>query len=150
TRTVVARFNADGSPDTSFAGDGFAEVDIAPGRSEQSLGVVSLANGDVVVAVNAADADGGSSVYLLRFDRAGNRVVGPAWGDAEGRVEVVLGWANSANEMYPGTTAPADTSWDLLLDRSGGQERLVLFALGPAPQGTGRTDADRYVVRLNA
>ena len=39
TRTVVARFNADGTPDATFGKAGFAEVDLMPGRSEQSLGV---------------------------------------------------------------------------------------------------------------
>ena len=107
-QTVVARFNADGSPDASFGG-GIVKVDLAPGRGEQSLGVAPLANGDVVVAVNAVDADGGTSVYLLRFDSNGARKVAPAWGDAEGKVEVVLGWANSENALFTGSTRPVDT-----------------------------------------
>jgi uncharacterized delta-60 repeat protein len=149
-QTVVARFNADGSPDTTFGSGGFATVDLAPGRGEQSLSVAALSGGDVVVAVNATDADGGISVYLLRFDSTGARKVAPAWGDAEGKVEVVLGWPNSANALFTGQARPQDQSWDLKVDRSSGTERLVLVALGPAPQGSGRTDADRYVVRLDA
>lgn len=147
--TVVARFNADGSLDAAFGGDGVVEVDLASGREEQSLGVVELANGDVVVAVNAVDADGGQSVYLLRFDADGNRLVTPVWGDADGKVEVVFGWANADNGSYPGATPPEDTAWDMKLD-SGGGERVVIFGLGSAAEGSGRTDDDRYIVRLNA
>lgn len=149
TRTVVARFNADGTPDATFGRAGFAEVDLMPGRNEQSLGVAPMANGDVVVAVNAVDADGGTSVYLLRFDSAGVRKMGPAWGDADGKVEVTFGWSNKDNALFTGANRPADTAWDLQVDRSGGGERLVVFGLGSAAQGSGRTDTDRYVVRLN-
>ncbi len=151
TKTVVARFNADGTPDTTFGGSGFVEVDLAAGRSEQTLALAVLSNGDVLVPVSAVDADGGQSVYLLRFDSNGARKVAPAWGDADGKVEVVFGWANADNASYPGVqTPPQDTAWDIQVDRSTGAERLVIFGLGPAAKGTGRTDVDRYVVRLNA
>ncbi len=151
TRTILARFNADGTPDSSFGKGGFVDTDLAPGRNEQSLAVAVLANGDAVVGINAVDADGGTSVYLYRFDSAGNKKVGPAWGDAEGKVEVVFGWANSDNAAYPGaTTPPVDNLWDIRLDKSSGTERLVLFALGSAAKGTAPTDNDRFVVRLNA
>jgi uncharacterized delta-60 repeat protein len=149
-QTVVARFNADGSPDAGFGTGGIVTLDLAPGRGEQSLSVAALSGGDVVVAVNATDADGGISVYLLRFDDKGVRKVAPAWGDAEGKVEVVFGWANKDNALFTGQARPQDTSWDLRVDRSGGGERLVVFGLGAAAQGSGRTDNDRYVVRLNA
>ncbi len=149
-QTVVARFNADGALDAAFGGDGVVEIDVAPERNEQSLGVAELADGDVLVAVNAADADGGTSVYLLRLDSTGAKRVAPAWGDEEGKVEVVFGWANGANAGFTGNAPPADTSWDLRVDRSGDAERVVVFGLGAAPQGSGRTDNDRYVVRLLA
>lgn len=147
--TVVARFNADGTPDTTFAGDGFAQVDVAPNRAEGSLAVAELANGDVVTLVNAVDADGGQSVYLLRFDSSGTQFTSPEWGDADGKVEVAFGWANADNDSYPGSPAPEDEGWDLEVD-SGAGERLVVFGIGSAPEGSGRTDNDRYVVRLNA
>lgn len=151
TRTVVGRFNADGTPDTSFGDDGFVEVDLAPGRQEQSLTIAELADGDVMTAVNAVDEDKGQSVYLLRFDSTGKQKVAPAWGDDQGRVEVAFGWANAQNESYPGVeTPPVDNAWDVIVDRSDGGERLVIVGFGPAPAGTGRTDNDRYVLRLNA
>jgi hypothetical protein len=64
TTTIVGRFNADGTPDAGFGDGGFAAVDIAPGRVEQAMAVVELANGDVVASLNAVDEDGGQSVYL--------------------------------------------------------------------------------------
>jgi uncharacterized delta-60 repeat protein len=149
-QTVLARFNADGAPDTSFSEDGFVVIDLAPGRNEQSLGVAELSGGDVVVAVNAVDADGGQSVYLLRFNSAGVQRTAPEWGDAEGKLEVVFGWANTANAGFQGDAPPQDTAWQLLADQSGDAERLVVFGMGAAPEGSGRTDNDRYVVRLVA
>lgn len=151
TETVVGRFNADGTPDTSFGTEGFVTVDVAPGRQEQSLAIAELANGDVVVSVNAIDEDTGTSVYLLRFDNKGVQQIGTGWGDAEGKLEVVLGWANADNAAYPDAEKkPADSVWSLGVDNSSGTEKLVVAAFGPAPQGTDRTDNDRYVLRLLA
>ena len=83
TATVIGRFNADGTPDAAFGEDGFVEVDLAPGRVEQSLAVAELSGGDVVAVVNAVDEDGGQSVYLLRFDcerhAEGRRRLGRRW-----------------------------------------------------------------------
>ena len=147
---MVGRFNADGTPDTSFSEDGFAEVDLGPGV-EQSLAVAPLANGDVVAAVNAIEEDGGISIFLvqLRCQRpAGHR---RAWGGETGAVEVVFGWANANNDAFPGVeNPPQDTAWDLKVDNSSGTEKLVVAGHGSAADGSGRTDADRYVVRLLA
>jgi uncharacterized delta-60 repeat protein len=151
TTTVVGRFNADGSPDASFGDGGFVGVDLAPGRVEQSLGVVELSGGDLVAAVNAVDEDGGTSVYLLRFDNAGARKTGADWGGDSGAVEVVFGWANADNDGFPGVeTPPEDIAWDLLVDSTGGEEKLVVSGFGAAPKDSGRTDNDRYVARLSA
>lgn len=143
TVTVVGRFNADGTPDTGFSEDGFAEIDLGPGKVEQSLAVAPLANGDVVAAVNATEDNKGSSVYLVRFDSAGAPKGDP--------VEVVFGWPNAKNDSFPGVeTPPQDTAWDLKVDNSSGTEKLIVAGHGSAPEGSGRTDADRYVVRLLA
>ena len=143
TVTVVGRFNADGTPDTGFSEDGFAEIDLGPGKVEQSLAVEPLANGDVVAAVNATEDNKGSSVYLVRFDSAGVPKGEP--------VEVVFGWPNAKNDSFPGAeTPPQDTAFDLKIDNSSGTEKLVVAGHGSAPEGSGRTDADRYVVRLLA
>ena len=151
TTTVVGRFNADGTPDASFGDGGFVEVDVAPGRVEQSLAIAALADGDVVASVNAVDEDGGTSIYLLRFDGTGAQKTGADWGGDTGAVEVVFGWGNADNDGFPGVeTPPADTAWDLLLDTSGGEEKLVVAGFGSAANGSGRTDNDRYVTRVLA
>jgi len=149
TIVVVGRLNADGTPDTSFSEDGFAEVDLGPGV-EQSLAVAPLANGDVVAAVNVTEEDGGISVYLVRFDATGKQITG-SWGGDTGAVEVVFGWPNASNDSFPGVeNPPQDTAWDLKVDNSSGTEKLVVAGHGSAAEGSGRTDADRYVTRLLA
>lgn len=110
-RTAVGRFTADGEVDDSFGDDGFVTVDLAPGLDEQSLAVVTLDNGDVVAAVNATDADGGQSVYLVRFGADGTQQTSAdGWGDADGKLEVVFGTANANNDAL---APPSDTAWDL-------------------------------------
>lgn len=143
-RAVVARFNADGSPDTTFGGTGFVQLQatttVGPAtgnNDETSLGIAELQSGDVVVSVNALEAGGGQSVYLFRVTPAGVKRAG--WGDADGKVEVVFGGASSAS----------DTAWDVQVDRSVGTDRVVVSGFGTAPNGSGRTDQDRYVARLN-
>jgi uncharacterized delta-60 repeat protein len=150
TVVVVGRLNADGTPDTAFGEDGFAEVDLGEGKVEQSLAVAPLANGDVVAAVNANEEDGGVSVYLVRFDATGKQVTG-TWGGETGALEVVFGWPNASNDAFPDAEKPPqDTAWDLKVDNSSGTEKLIVAGHGSAAEGSGRTDADRYVVRLNA
>jgi uncharacterized delta-60 repeat protein len=149
TVVVVGRLNADGSPDTTFGNGGFAEIDLGPGV-EQSLAVAPLANGDVVAAINATEEDGGISIYLVRFDSTGKQITG-TWGGESGAVEVVFGWANADNDGFPGVeNSPQDTAWDLKVDTSSGTEMLVVAGHGSAAEGSGRTDADRYVTRLLA
>jgi uncharacterized delta-60 repeat protein len=150
SQAIVGRFNADGSLDTGFSEDGIAEIAL-PGKIAQSLAVAPLANGDVVAAVNLTEDDGGSSVYLVRFDKDGKQITGDAWGGETGAVEVVFGWANADNDSFPGVESPPqDTAWDLKVDNSSGTEKLVVAGHGSAANGSGRTDADRYVVRLLA
>jgi len=180
-KIVVARFNADGSPDTAFAGDGFAEINVVAGGNEQTLSIAELADGNVVVAVNAADQNGGApiiaednaavtaprpdgtSVYLIRLAADGTQV--ESFGDG-GRAEVVFGWAdadngdwplpiyNAASSGFSHAGFPTDTAWDLHVDASGDEEKLVILGMGSAAQlageGTQRVDNDRFVARVLA
>ncbi len=96
------------------------------------------------------EEDGGISVYLVRFDATGKQVTGNAWGGETGALEVVFGWANDNNDAFPGVeNPPQDTAWDLKVDNSSGKEKLVVAGHGSAAEGSGRTDADRYVVRAS-
>jgi uncharacterized delta-60 repeat protein len=161
-RLVLARFNADGTPDTSFDGDGFLEYDVVQGGDEQSIGVVELDGGDVVLQANVSDgrggaaivdmaggADGvrpnGSNVVLLRFTSEGKLVESFGQG---GIAQVQFGWApeddeswpaptyNSAammeNQRYSGPGYPTDQAWGVLLDKSGSEPKLVVNGFGPA------------------
>lgn len=150
-QVVIARFFADGSPDPSFGGDGFVELEatVTQGSGdENSYAITELQSGDVVATVNALDADGGQSVYLFRLAPDGTQVAG--WGDAEGKVEVVFGYANADNGTFPGApaTQPADIAWDIQTDRSVATDRVVVFGQGSASDGT-RTDRDRYIARMD-
>jgi uncharacterized delta-60 repeat protein len=178
--TVVMRFNADGTPDQTFGdGDGVVTLNLADGGDEQSLGVVELSNGDVVAVANVADGNGGEpiiatdnaevteereegvSVMLVRLDDSGERV--SSFG-ADGVAEVPFGWANADNGDWPVPTLtaadgfshsgfPRDTAWDVQLDTSSGEDKLVVFGLGAAAQadsGEQRVDNDRFVARVLA
>ena len=184
--TVVGRFNADGTPDTTFGTGGFVKFNVAPKDAanptstgdEQSPGIVELANGDVIVSVNAADGNGGApitagpgtlarpegvSTVLLRLTNTGAPVT--TFG-TNGRAVVDFGWTADDNDAWPapvpndtntalvGTGYPRDTHWNIALDpsASGADERVVIFGFGPAPVGGDpqRVDNDRYVARVLA
>lgn len=118
---VLARFNADGTPDTSFDDDGFLIFDLVPGPApkgdEQSIGLVELSNGDVVVQANISDNQGGAEipdkaptpgaagvrangtdVVLVRFTADGERV--KSFGK-DGVAPVVFGWAPADDASWP-------------------------------------------------
>lgn len=161
-RTAAVRFNADGSLDTSFGDNGIASYNVAVAAddappsppanyvagNEGSYGIVELANGDIVVQSNANDGEGGVDVVLVKFDENGNFV------DDFGVVRIDLGWANGDTD-WPDAAPPSDQAWDIGLDASGGSEKIVVFAHGPAKKGSldngaQRTDNDRYIVRVLA
>jgi len=115
-KLVVARFNADGTPDTSFDGDGFLVHDLVPG-DEQSIGLVELENGDIVVQATVSDGKGGaaipdsnptpgpdgvrangSNVVLVRFNAQGELV--NSFG-TDGVAQVVFGWADADDASWP-------------------------------------------------
>ena len=54
---VIARFNANGSLDTNFGDGGVLLHNVVDGL-EDSLALVELANGDIIVQANVADGEG--------------------------------------------------------------------------------------------
>lgn len=172
-RIVVGRFTADGDADTTFGTNGFVTVNVVPqvidpndatkflnDGNEESLGIVELTNGDLVVQVNIRDENGkGMDVGLLRLDSSGAPVTTFGTG---GLVRLTFGWAPADDASFPaaGTlTAPSDTSWGIELDPSSPTtQKIVVFGFGSAPLGsktTGangvqRTDNDRYIARVLA
>jgi uncharacterized delta-60 repeat protein len=65
-RCVLARFNTNGSADTTFDGDGKLEITLAPSRTESFTDFVIQPNGDIT-ALLSAQTDSG----LVRFSSAG-------------------------------------------------------------------------------
>jgi uncharacterized delta-60 repeat protein len=116
---VLARFNADVTPDEAFDGDGFLIKDLGPG-DEQSIGLVELANGDVVVQAAVSDNKGGAAipdtsatpgedgkrtnganVVLVRFTSKGELV--KSFG-TNGVAPVLFGWKDSDDASWPAPT----------------------------------------------
>lgn len=113
-KLVVARFNPDGTPDTSFADSGFLVHDVVPG-AEMSRGIIELENGDIIVQANVDDGKGGElitddgggddmarldgrNVVLLRFDSEGELVT--SFGD-DGVVVIDFGWTSDDDADWP-------------------------------------------------
>jgi uncharacterized delta-60 repeat protein len=185
-QTVIGRYHADGTLDTGFGSGGWVTTNVAVKDAanptstgdEQAPSIVELANGDVIVAVNAADGNGGAaigtstvrrpeglSVVLLRFTSTGAPV---ATFGSNGKASVDFGWTTADDRDFPepplnaegtalatGRTGyPRDTFWNIALDPSGGpNERIAVFGFGPSARsggGTQRFDNDRYVARVLA
>src|SRR5690606_35132421 len=97
---AVMRFNADGSPDDSFGTAGLVTHNIAEmvlddetvthDGDEQSLAIVELASGELVVSVNFTDASGlGTDTALVKLDASGALV--SSFG-TDGVLRVDFGW----------------------------------------------------------
>jgi uncharacterized delta-60 repeat protein len=168
---AIVRFNANGSLDTDFGTQGVVRhnlvtrvVDssgaspvVVNSGNEESLGIVELADDNLLLQLNLRDAAGtGVDVALLKIEPDGDRVT--TFG-TNGVKRVDFGWvdeAEHANWPTAGTT-PADQAWGLKLDTSEvGTEKVVVFGFGPAKYpslttGTSpvqRTDNDRFITRL--
>src|SRR5690606_25731292 len=160
--TAVVRFNADGSLDSTFGdagvlllnlrpvdGDAQEVTDRAgPGR-ESTRSIVALDDGGAVVSVNMNDGtgNGGGVTALYRVDASGDAVT--SFG-TDGLASVPLtDWTAASTGWDTAEGNPTDTVWDIQLDTSGDEDRIVAFGYAPAPMSTTRMDNDRYVVRIN-
>jgi len=169
---AIVRFNADGTLDSSFDGDGIKTFNLRTRQGiddaitndgdEYCMGIAELPTGDVVIQANVRDASGkGRDVVLLKMTAYGaliNWSAGPNNTPPAAAVRKVdFGWTEAQNAAFPGAPAaqPTDESWGIGL--SPDSSKIVVFGYGPAPSGamtTGdapvqRTDNDRYVVRVN-
>lgn len=163
---AVVRFNADGTLDSTFDGDGIKTLNlrtriavdevVTNDGDEGSIGIVELANTDIIVQANVRDLGGrGRDVVLLRLNRHGAPVASFGTGGVR---KLDFGWLEADNAAWPiATSAPADDSWGIAVDRSGDAEKIVVFAHGSAKRDPlledpllQRTDNDRYVTRVLA
>lgn len=168
-KLAVARFDSDGELDPSFGEGGIVALNLAPqvidteaepdvvsnDGNEQSLGVVELANGDVIVQGTIRDTSGkGTDVVLIRLDSSGELVT--SFGE-DGVQRIDFGWTPDDAADWTAATGPNDDAWGVALDTSTATEKVVVFGFGPAKKGqlsgnpaTQRTDNDRYIARVIA
>jgi uncharacterized delta-60 repeat protein len=92
---AVARYNPDGSLDTSFGSGGRATTDVASGSNDTGNGVVVLADGRVVVAGITSPASGSTAFAVVRYTAAG--AVDPTFGSG-GRATASFG--NPINNAF--------------------------------------------------
>ena len=69
-RFAIARFNANGTPDTTFGGDGKVLTDFTP-YYDGAWGVAIQANGKIVAAGDAGLGSGNSSFAVVRYNENG-------------------------------------------------------------------------------
>lgn len=74
TDFVLARFNADGTPDTSFDADGKVTTDMVSGEQEEALGVAIQVDGKIVVVGNTGTPGPGgpSNFAVARYNTNGS------------------------------------------------------------------------------
>ncbi|RYZ06699.1 MAG: hypothetical protein EOO73_15495 [Myxococcales bacterium] len=165
-QVAVVRFNADGSLDSTFDGDGVktwnlrtrqgVDDQLTNDGDEYCMGVKELPSGDVAILCNRRDAAGkGRDAVLLKMSPSGNLI---NWSNAAGAVRVVdFGWTDVQNAAYPGAPAAQPTDEGGGMDLTPDGKQIVVFGHGPAKLGeltagdapVQRTDNDRYVVKVN-
>ena len=139
TDFAVARLNADGSPDTSFSGDGRATVDLATTADVALAVAIQPADGKIVVAgrVNPTITD--EAVAAARLNPDGTLDVPQGSGDnTPGDFSV------DGKQIYNLVADPLnDTANDVVIQPSG---KIVIG--GEIEQTAG--DSDMLLMRLNA
>ena len=65
---VVARFNANGTLDSSFSGDGVLTLDLSGGAADTGQSVIVQPDGKIVVSVQPGNSANGYDFALLRFN----------------------------------------------------------------------------------
>jgi uncharacterized delta-60 repeat protein len=170
-QVAVVRFNADGTLDNTFDGDGIKTFNLRTRQGlddaitndgdEYSMGLVELPSGDVVVLANVRDASGkGRDAVLFKMSPFGQLInfsAGPASTPPAASVRKIdFGWTDAESVSFPGAgPQPTDEAGAIGLSPDG--SKVIVFGHGPAAFGqmtTGdvpvqRTDNDRYVVSVN-
>ena len=103
---LVARFNADGSPDTSFDGDGKQVIQLGSGGNTSYLNAVAVqSDGKIVVGGQASDSDGNSRLLVARLTTSGGF---DSSFDGNGRVIKQVGTAAGLAEWASGVAIQSD------------------------------------------
>ncbi|MEC9022020.1 MAG: hypothetical protein VX597_00260, partial [Pseudomonadota bacterium] len=70
---TLARYNSDGSLDTSFSGDGFTRTDISPAGEERIYDISVQSDGKIVVTGRAENDQSNTDIVLARYNADGTR-----------------------------------------------------------------------------
>jgi uncharacterized delta-60 repeat protein len=118
----VARFNTDGSLDTTFGGTGLVSEQIAPGSTDTAIGVVIQPDGKIVVAGNTNAFGSQENFAVMRFN-------------PDGTVDTSFG-----------------NNGERVIDFYGGNDFLSAIALEPNGRivVVGKSDTHFALARLNA
>ena len=126
---VVARFNSDGTPDSSFGSGGRVATQFGAGSFPLS-GANALAlqpDGKIVVAGGASDSSGAQQLLVARFD--GNGTPDSSFGGGDGVFRDQLG--SNGNPSYLNAVAVSDGKIVVggLTSDSGGNSRVLVGRL---------------------
>ena len=92
---LVARFNPDGTPDTTFNnGAGSIRVDVVSGANDSARGVAIDGSGRIVVGGNWNGTSNGANVYGVAVTRL----------NPDGTLDSTFGTGGIKSEVIPGTT----------------------------------------------
>lgn len=81
---MVARHHVDGTPDTSFGGDGVVVVDVVPDKLENATAGAVFPDGGIVVGGASSGEAGNAALLLARFQPDGS--LDPSFGGGDGVV----------------------------------------------------------------
>src|SRR5262249_49454545 len=134
---AVFRFNANGSLDTTFDGDGFRILDIDAGRD--SIGDIAIQPDGKIVAVGQAFTNdnnpiGSQDIALVRLNTNGS--LDTTFGGGDGIV---------VTDIDPTFTVSQDFAHTVVVESSG---KLVVE--GRAAVGSGPLNSDFAIARYNA
>ena len=145
---ALARFNSDGSRDTSFGNDGVVTKDL--GGADHSDTIIALPDGDVVLAGHSSQMYTSELAAFVRYNADGSleeTFGGPQDETVSGLLQAsdfdamsYLSWSGSANGIYGRFTISAGGAWTYTLDNA----RATTQAL---QEGQSATETFTAVVR---
>jgi uncharacterized delta-60 repeat protein len=85
TDILVARFDADGSPDVTFGSNGFLRIDLSIGGAEEGRSVIELADGKLIITGTVQTANGYAG-FVMRINEDGS--MDDTFGDMMGHTQI--------------------------------------------------------------
>lgn len=88
TDILIAKFKSDGTPDSTFAGNGFLVIDLSLGGDEDARGVTELASGQFLVT-GYVQTPGSLDAYVMRINADGT--IDTSFGTSSGHTKLNTG-----------------------------------------------------------